>query len=408
MFSYLIRRLFQSIFFVLISGLLIYTLVVSIIPDTCTPGRVYDAVKQGSFPVPGCFALIAQTPEAEKVRLEHAYKLDKPWPLDYAAWLFDPSDTTSVTYTSSNKPITSTKGIDLNIFGAHIRGSGILTLDFGISTSYAFGTPISKFFADRWGMTATLLAVSFLLTLLIGLPLGIIAALRRGTVLDHTITFFTLGGLSLPPFVLGLILIIFLAVLPAVWRHQNDWSWLPSLPTGEAGSKGNFWDQARHMVLPAFTLAIPQIAWLTQYTRFAMLDVLHQDYIRTARAKGSGRLRVVFKHALRNTLIPMITQSALLLPLLISGIIVVETVFSYPGLGKALYAAMGGCLAGVSNALSDPPPCPKSGFFPMDYPLALALLLIIVALVALSNLVADILYTVVDPRISFTSDNKVN
>ena len=100
MFSYLIRRLFQSIFFVLISGLLIYTLVVSIIPDTCTPGRVYDAVKQGSFPVPGCFALIAQTPEAEKVRLEHAYKLDKPWPLDYAAWLFDPSDTTSVTYTS--------------------------------------------------------------------------------------------------------------------------------------------------------------------------------------------------------------------------------------------------------------------------------------------------------------------
>jgi peptide/nickel transport system permease protein len=116
----------------------------------------------------------------------------------------------------------------------------------------------------------------------------------------------------------------------------------------------------------------------------------------------------VFKHALRNTLIPVITQLALLLPLLISGIIVIETVFAYPGLGKAFYGAMGGCLAGVSNALSDPPPCPKSGVLPMDYPLALALLLIIVVLVALSNLVADVLYTVADSRISFASDKKAN
>jgi peptide/nickel transport system permease protein len=366
-----------------------------------TPGRLYDGLKQVDASSPDY-----QYVQAGKQQLEETYKLDKPWPLNYLTWLFDPGDTIATTYTPDNKPITTTKGIDLNIFGAHIRGSGMLTLDFGTSASYAYNTPISQYIGDAWASTARLLAASFLLTLLFGLPLGIIAALRQRRALDHDITFFSLGGRSFPPFVLGLILIIFLAVLPAVWRYQTGWSWLPSLPTGEAGISGNFWDQARHLVLPAFTLAIPQIAWLTQYTRFAMLDVLHQDYIRTALAKGVGKRRVVFKHALRNTLIPVITQLALLTPLLISAVMVVETVFAYPGLGKAFFRAMGGCLAAVSNLTADPPPCPKSGFLPMDYPFALALLLISLVLVAVSNLIADILYTVVDPRISFVSDKK--
>jgi peptide/nickel transport system permease protein len=117
-------------------------------------------------------------------------------------------------------------------------------------------------------------------------------------------------------------------------------------------------------------------------------------------------LRVVFKHALRNTLIPVITQMAFVLPALLSATIPVETVFAYEGIGKAFYRALGGCLSSASLLTQDPPPCPQRGYFSIDYPFALVLLLILVAVVAVSNLLADFLYAVADPRINYASDTK--
>ena len=405
MVTYLLRRLFQSLLFVLLAGLLIYTTLVMLIPEASTPATRYTVVKQmirdHIDPPPGF-----PDPIVELEGLEQKYKLDKPWPLSFLFWLFDPKDTEVTGYDLQGNLVTTSKGMDVNVFGMRLRGSGILTGDFGTSTGFAGSESISRVFADRWVNTAVLVAASAGLALLIGLPLGIFGALRQRTTLDNVLTVFTLSGLSIPAFVLGLILIIFLAVIPKSLRDQNGWIWLPWLPSGDLGDTGNFWGRVRHLVLPAVTLSIPQIAWLSQYTRFAMLDVLHQDYIRTAWAKGLSTARVVFKHALRNTLIPLITQVALILPALVSSALVVETVFAYEGLGRVFFRAMGGCLSSATLLTQEPRPCPTSGYWPVDTPFALVLLLIMVAIVAISNLIADLLYVIADPRISYASDTR--
>ena len=153
-------------------------------------------------------------------------------------------------------------------------------------------------------------------------------------------------------------------------------------------------------MLPVTTLALPQIAWISRQTRFAMLDVLRQDYIRTAWAKGLGFRRVVFKHAFRNTLIPIITHAALLVPALLSADTVVETIFGYSGIGRAFFRSIGGCLFADVNR-TQVRPCPIIGYFPIDYPMALVLLLAMVVIVAVSNVLADVLYAIADPRINY-------
>jgi peptide/nickel transport system permease protein len=403
MTTYILRRVFQSLVLVLLTGLLIYTTLIWFVREPRTRGEVYNSLKQQIRSQPD---IVSKDTLDFALSLEKTFKLDKPWPLSYLVWLFDPSDTEVVQLSLSGNMVHSPKGIDVNILGLRIRGSGILTGDFGNSQGFARDTPLRKLLADRWLNTFVLVVVSFVLALVIGLVLGIMGALRERSVVDHTITIFTLGGLSIPPFVLGLLFIMFLAVLPKALRDQNGWEWLPWLPPGGVGNPDQFWDRMRHLVLPATTLAIPQIAWLSQYTRFAMLDVLRQDYIRTAWAKGLGTRRVVFKHALRNTLLPVITQSALLLPTILSAALVVETVFAYEGLGRLFYRAMGGCLATAPAFYDDPRPCPEVGYWPIETQAAMVLLLILVLVVAVSNLIADILYAVADPRISYASNKK--
>jgi peptide/nickel transport system permease protein len=406
MTTYLVRRLFQSLVFIVLAGLLIYTALVLLMPDG--PSYRYDRLKQGVQERTGAVPInTTPTTSRDPIRdLEKQYKLDKPWPLNFFVWLFDPSDTQMTTYNLQGELLTVRKGIYIELFGLPIEGSGILTGTFGDSTGFAPGVEVTQILADRWVNTLALLAASLVLALVVGLPLGVFGALRQRSKVDHTLTVFTLGGMSLPPYVLGLLFIMFLAVLPKALRDQHGWTWLPWLPPGGLGDPGDLWDRVEHLVLPAATLAIPQIALLSRYTRFSMLDVLRQDYIRTAWAKGLGMRRVVFKHALRNTLIPIITQLALLVPTLISGAVVVETVFAYEGIGKTFYRALGGCLASASLLTQDPPPCPRIGYFPIDYPLALVLLLVLLVIVALSNLLADILYAFADPRINYASDTK--
>lgn len=403
MTTYLIRRIFQSIVFTLLAGILIYTTLIMYMPDG--PGYTYNRMKAGLRAAsPGAIPNNAVPARDTGLgELEERYKLDQPWPLNFFTWLFDPDSTVTSTYDLQGNPIVVTRGIDISIGDLRLRGSGFLTGDFGESLAFASNTPISQIFASRWLNTLILLAAALAATLIIGIPMGMVGAMRQRSSVDNAFTFLSLSGLSTPPFMLGLLLIIFMAVLPKALRDQNGWTWLPWMPAGGMGTTGDFWSGAMHGFLPAATLAIPQIAWISRYTRFALLDVLGQDYIRTAWAKGLGARRVVFKHGMRNALIPVITQVALAIPTMVSGAVAIETVFAYEGMGRVLFRSLGGCLASVSTLAQDPPPCPRSGYFPMDYPLALVLLLIMVIIVAVANILADILYAMADPRIHYGS-----
>ncbi len=400
MLTYLIRRILQTIIFVILASLLIYTVLVMMMPDG--PRDTYDKIKQDPSYAFGHFLPIeTQVATFNPIQdLEHVYKLDKPWPLNFFVWLFDPSDTTTNTYNAQNTAVTLTKGIDLNIFGWHMRGSGILTGDFGISVGYIDNTPVSDVLGARWLNTFLLMGCALVLALIVGVLIGVVSATRQGSQLDHALTVFSLAGLSLPPYVLGLMFILFLGIVPKSLRDQGGFDWLPWLPVGDVGDTG-FWDRVAHLVLPVTTLALPQIAWISRQTRFAMLDVLQQDYIRTAWAKGLSFRRVMFKHAFRNTLIPIITHTALIVPALLSAASVVETIFAYSGIGRAFFRSIGGCLWADIIHTTEPPPCPAVGYLPIDYPLALVLLLIMVVVVAVSNVIADVLYAIADPRINY-------
>ncbi len=159
-------------------------------------------------------------------------------------------------------------------------------------------------------------------------------------------------------------------------------------------------DRLQHLVLPVATLAIPQIAWLSRHVRFSMLDILKLDYIRTAWAKGLPMRRVVLKHALRNALIPLITSVGVMIPALLAGTIIVESVFSYPGLGQVFFQALGG----LPSQMSDTEP---GSIGRMDYTLTLALMFFLIVVVAVSNMLVDVLYTVADPRISLNQKSRV-
>jgi len=370
------------------------------------PGYNYSRIQAGMSAAPRGAVSNNASPvrDTQLEELEERYKLDHPWPLNFFVWLFDPDSTSISTYDLQGNPVVLSKGLDINIAGLRLRGSGFLTGDFGESIAFATNTPISQIFSARWVNTFILLGTALGATLLIGIPMGIIGAMRQRSSVENVFTFLSLSGLSSPPFMLGLLLIIFMAVLPKALRDQNGWTWLPWLPAGGTGTD-EVWSRAVHVFLPAATLAIPQIAWISRYTRFALLDVLGQDYMRTAWAKGLSARRVVFRHGLRNALIPVITQMALSIPVLVSGAVAIETVFAYEGMGRVFFRALGGCLAGSSFA-QDPPPCPRVGYFLMDYPLALVLLLVMVMIVALANILADILYAMADPRINYGSTGK--
>jgi peptide/nickel transport system permease protein len=197
----------------------------------------------------------------------------------------------------------------------------------------------------------------------------------------------------MPPFWLGLVLVLAFAVVAKSLHDLNHWAWLPYFPPGNAvgaGDEDSWTSRLYHLFLPAATLAIGEIAVLSRQVRSAMLEVLHEDYVRTAWAKGLPRRRVLFRHAFRNALIPVITSIALTLPALMAGTIVIENVFGYPGLGQLFFLAVGGSLKVVQVQ------------FPhaIDYNTVLTLMLLMVIFSVVSSLVADLLYTALTPRLA--------
>jgi peptide/nickel transport system permease protein len=187
----------------------------------------------------------------------------------------------------------------------------------------------------------------------------------------------------MPTFWLGLMLIIFFAVIPKLLHVNNHWDWLPYLPPGytnDSGQDGNVINRIYHLVLPVTVLAFVSIAGYSRFVRSSMLEVLRQDYVRTAWAKGLSQRVVILRHALRNALIPVITIVTLSLPGLVSGAIVTETVFSYAGMGQ-LFA---------------------KSVFQVDIPIVMAFLMIVTTMIIISNILADVLYAVTDPRIRYS------
>jgi len=367
MAAYIIRRLIQGVVVLFLSTLMIYTILV------VTPGGPQDQVNQMKLEAAGGRPFNQGLIDI----YTKLYGLDVPYPLSYLTWLFDPEETSERTYDLQGNVFTTTKGIDL--FG--IKGSGVLTGNLGDSIIIDQGKPVVELMGLRIGNTLILMGASTLLSILIALPIGIISAIKQYSRLDYTVTTFSFVGLSMPTFWFGLMLIILLGILPRQWHNQGA-TWLPYLPTGDTGASINpgLIDRIYHLVLPVTVLSFVNVAGLSRYVRSSMLEVLKQDYVRTAWAKGLSQRTVILRHALRNALIPVITIVTLGLPALFGGAIITETVFNYFGMGKLYFEA-------VSQ---------------LDIPLVMGFLLVNVILIVLANIMADVLYAAIDPRIRFS------
>ncbi|MFQ5689039.1 MAG: ABC transporter permease [Gemmatimonadota bacterium] len=267
-------------------------------------------------------------------------------------------------------------GLDQPLYEQYVRWlASFLTGDFGYSFSQF--RPVTSVIADALPATLILGGVSLVLIFVVGCGVGIAQAVRQYSALDNGLTLLTLFIYSVPGFWLAIMLILLFSSpwvpdalrLPISGMHGLDYDAL--------GWSGKLVDLARHLVLPSFALGIASAAAVARYMRSSMLEVIGQDYIRTARAKGLPERRVVLKHALRNALLPMVSLLGLFLPILFGGAVVIEVVFSWPGMGRVLYNAI----------------------FARDYPVVMAASFLFGVLVLAGNLMADLLYAVVDPRI---------
>ena len=249
------------------------------------------------------------------------------------------------------------------------------TLSGELGMSFSKNTDVSAILIETIPNTILLTVFALLFNFILGILLGVISALKRGSGIDHAVNLTSLFVYSMPEFWLGLMLILGvslqLGILPASGMHSPLAKYL-STPE-------YLWDVAQHMVLPVFVLGVASAAATGRYMRGSLLEVINQDYIRTARAKGLSETLVIGKHAMRNAMIPIITLLGLSLPFLLGGAVIVETVFAWPGMGKLTIDAI----------------------FSRDYPLIIACTMVSGIMVIVGNLVADVLYALVDPRIRY-------
>src|SRR5439155_19839758 len=278
-------------------------------------------------------------------------------------------------------------GLDLPIYLQYLRWVGAM-FSGDWQNSFFLNQPVNKVIFARLPATLLLMTVGYLLTELLAIPAGILAALKRYSFFDQFVTFFAYVGNSMPTFWLGLMLLmvfgVFLQILPSsgvidirvtgapfLTPEYNQW-FSQNPVTGVL-------DVAKHIILPATTLAIVGVAADSRFVRASMLDAIHQDFVRTARAKGVPERTVILKHTLRNALLPVITNIALELPILFSGAVVTERIFTWPGMGQLFFQALEG----------------------YDYPLMMGILFVAGLLVIFFNVLADFAYAIADPRISY-------
>lgn len=323
--KFIVKRLMLSVLILFCVTFIIYALMRSL------PGSFVENMAMSLSQAPG-----AKSFDEWMEQLNAAYGLDKTIVPGYFTWLSDA-----------------------------IRGN------FGDSWKYTI--PVTQKFQEVIWLSFVMGAIAFVLELIIAIPLGIVAATKQYSRTDYLITAGALVGISLPTF-------FFATLLKLVFSVKLGWFDLYGLVGrnyAQLDPMGQFLDKANHLVLPIVTLVIISIGSLMRYTRTNMLEVLNADYIRTARAKGLSERKVIYHHAFRNTLIPLVTIIGGSLPGLFSGALITETLFSIPGIGFTSYQAM---VAG-------------------DIPFSMFYMTFLAILTLVGNLISDILYAVVDPRV---------
>jgi peptide/nickel transport system permease protein len=395
MFLYTSRRVIAMVPILLAVSMMIFGLI------QLQPGDFIDELRLGN----------PKMTQADADRLRREYGLDQPWYVQYGKWL-----------------------------------ARAVQFDFGLSRENGYVAATDFVFQQRLGNTVMLSSTAFLLALLIGIPVGIYAAVRQYSLLDYVTTFLSFVGYSVPVFWLGIMMLILFSVqlkwLPAGgMQSEGVTPYVESLEKFDANGQvkkieargGNtiitlgvyneasqqeepkefalpanirprvvvddyvssgdamgqrvtlnswstwFWDLLQHLILPAIALSIIQIAGWTRFMRASLLEVINQDFVRTARAKGLGERIVVYKHALRNALIPIVTLVGLSIPGILNGAVLTETVFNWPGMGTALLTSV----------------------IQKDYNVAMVILMMLALVTLVANLITDLAYALVDPRIRY-------
>lgn len=316
MLGYSLRRLLIG------SGMLLALSLLTFVLLRLTPGDPIDAYIDPNVPMS----------PADLAALRTRLGLDQPLPLQYLAWL-----------------------------------KQALAGNLGYSIK-RFDQPVLDLVLSRVGPTLLLMGSAILIAILGGIAIGVVSAVRRNSLLDVSFSIFALAGISSPAF---------LSALIGLYIFSVRLRWMPSGGMLTPGADFSIGDLLRHLVLPASLLAIAQAALITRYMRASLLEVLSQDYVRTARAKGVYEFWVITKHALRNALLPVVTLVGSTIGLAIGGAIFIESVFNWPGMGLLLVDAVSA----------------------RDYPVIMGATLVIGACVIVVNLLTDITYAVIDPRI---------
>ncbi len=318
MLQYLIRRILQSIPTLFFLTIIAFTFI------SMAPGDVVDAMFTEELEL---------TPEELEAQREDL-GLNDPIPIQYIRWM-----------------------------GNVLRGD--------LGNSFLQRKSVVTLISERIGSTMLLGSLALLMATIIGLTAGLISGLKQYSWIDHIVSILSYGAYSFPNFFFGMIMIYIFSVLLG---------WLPSAGMRTPGEDTSFVDLFRHLILPVTVLATQFVGIFARQTRSAVLEVLNQDYVRTARAKGLRPIFVQLRHILPNALIPIITVIGLSLPLLITGAVVTEIVFSWTGIGQL-----------TINAI-----------FGRDYPVIMGIVLVVGIVVTLANLIVDLTYAVVDPRIRYT------
>lgn len=396
MTAFFIRRIIQMIIVVLVSAVASYALL------NLAPGGPLAGLRQiqqgGRF----------QITEDDIARIRAYFELDLFLPYRFTRWLIgEPRGPLTIggqqyfsdTVVGCRKPVESEVLNDKGEYETKVTGCkdvvylkdlegrrtsrGVLLGDFGLSWRLLRDRPVTELLASRLSKTIQLIGLQTLLSLLIGIPLGVYSAVRQYSRFDYIFTTLAFMGSAMPTFFFGIVLILLFSIIP-----KN--AGLPYVPAGLSESvrdytipligdvdAGSLKDRILHLVLPVTVLTMVNIAGWSRFVRASMLEVMRQDYVRTARAKGLSERLVIMKHAFRNALIPFVTIVVFTLPGLFSGAIITESIFAWPGMGRLYLLALGD----------------------FDYPVAMAIFFILAVLTVIATLLRDVLYTVVDPRI---------
>ena len=363
MAKFVARRLLQAIPVVIGLSIVVYAILLS------APGGPVQK-----------FANNPKITAAQKEAFKAAWGLDQPIPVQYCRWMgfCDPHQPGIALLTKSGIPNFLPEGL-----GGGNNGMAHLSLGYSIDS----GEDVAKRIGRATLPTIILAGTAFVIWVSLALLLGVVAAIKRYSLFDQVSTVFSYIGFAMPTFWLGLMLIVIFGA---------SLKWLPvsgmiDARTSPAFGTAEYWtffgvnpsralvDLLRHLILPVITLVAVSVAGDSRFVRASMLEALGQDYVRTARAKGLSNRVVTFRHALRNALLPVVTNIGLEIPFLFSGALVTESIFSWPGIGKLTITAIGS----------------------FDYSVLMGIFMITGLLVILANLLADVLYALVDPRIKY-------